>query len=112
MEVIVPVYGDYAATKACLDALEAEGSRMAKHVTVVDDCSPDGDIRAMTEERAQRGLFTLVRNEENLGFARSANRALEHIAQCDVPLLNSDTVLPRGATNSPWRLTRKPGSRL
>ena len=65
VEVIVPVYGDYAATKACLDALEAEGSRMAKHVTVVDDCSPDGDIRAMTEERAGRGLFTLVRNEEN-----------------------------------------------
>ena len=31
----------------------------------LDDCSPDAEIRALVEERATRGLFTLVRNEEN-----------------------------------------------
>jgi GT2 family glycosyltransferase len=97
LEVIVPVYGDYEATKACLDALEVEGSQIVKHVTVVDDCSPDVGIRAMTEDRAERGLFTLVRNEENFGFARSVNRILKRVAQCDLLLLNSDTVLPRRA---------------
>jgi len=97
VEVIIPVYRDYAATKACLDALEVEGSRIARHVTVIDDCSPDAEIRALVEERATRGLFTLVRNEENLGFARSVNRVLKRVVQCDVLLLNADTVLPRGA---------------
>lgn len=97
VEIIVPVYGDHAATKACLDALEAEGSKIAKHITVIDDCSPDADIQALVEDRAGRGLFTLLRNEENLGFARSVNRVLEGVARGDVLLLNADTVLPRGA---------------
>ena len=97
VEVIVPVYGDYAATKACLDALEAEGSRIAKRITVIDDCSPDADIQTLVESRAARGLFTLVRNEENLGFARSVNRVLARVAEGDVLLLNADTILPRGS---------------
>ena len=97
VEVIVPVYGDYAATKGCLDALEAEGSRIAKHITVIDDCSPEADIRALVNDRAARGSFTLVRNEENLGFARSVNRVLKRVVEGDVLLLNADTVLPRGA---------------
>jgi O-antigen biosynthesis protein len=95
VEVIVPVYGDYAATRVCLDALEAEGSRIAKHITVIDDCSPDADIRTLVEDGAARGMFTLVRNEENLGFARSVNRALARVVQSDVLLLNADTILPR-----------------
>ena len=97
LEIIVPVYQDYDATKACLDALEAEGSRIATRVTVIDDCSPDADLRSLIDDRAARGLFTLLRNEENLGFARSVNRALERMAPSDVLLLNADTVLPRGA---------------
>ena len=97
MEIIVPVYQDYDATKACLDALEAEGSWIATRVTVIDDCSPDADLRALIEDRAALGLFTLLRNGENLGFARSVNRALERMAPSDVLLLNADTVLPRGA---------------
>ncbi len=95
VEVIVPVYGDYAATKVCLDALEAEGSRVAKHITVIDDCSPDIDIRRLVEDRAARGLCTLVRNEENIGFARSVNRVLARVVRGDVLLLNADTIVPR-----------------
>ena len=94
VEVIVPVYGDYAATKVCLDALEAEGSRIEKHVTVIDDCSPDADIRSLVEDGASRGLFTLVRNEVNLGFARSINRVLARVCKGDVLLLNADTIIP------------------
>ena len=97
VEVIVPVYGDYHATKACLDALEDEGSRIAARVTVIDDCSPDASLRALIEDRAARGKFILLRNEENLGFARSVNCVLEHMEPSDVLLLNADTVLPRGA---------------
>jgi GT2 family glycosyltransferase len=101
LEIIVPVYQDYDATKACLDALEAEGSWIATRVTVIDDCSPDADLRALIEDRAALGLFTLLRNEENLGFARSVNRALERMAPSDVLLLNADTVLPRGVVPEP-----------
>ena len=97
VEIIVPVYGDYAATKACLDALETEGSQVGKHVTVIDDCSPDASIRALVEDRAARGLISLLRNEENLGFARSVNRALARVTRGDVLLLNADIIVPPGA---------------
>ena len=68
VDIIVPVYEDYAATKACLDCLENEGSRIAKHVTVIDDRTPNADLRALLEERAGRGRRTSMRNDENLGF--------------------------------------------
>ena len=95
--MIVPVYRDFAATKACLDALEREGSRIARHVTVVDDCSPDAEIKEMLEDRAARGVFALIRNEENCGFARSVNRVLKRVAEGDVLLLNADAILPKGS---------------
>ena len=97
VDVIVPVYEDYDATKACLDCLENEGSRIAKHVTVIDDCTPNADLRALLEERAARGLFTLIRNDENLGFAGSINLVLERLQHGDVLLLNADVLLPRSA---------------
>ena len=97
VNIIVPVYNDYDATKACLNSIEAQESRIAARVTVIDDCSPDASLRALIEDRAARGKFILVRNEENLGFARSVNRVLERTEPSDVLLLNADTVLPRGA---------------
>ena len=97
VDIIVPVYGNYNATKACLDSLEVEGSRITKRIIVIDDCTPDEDLRALLDDRASQGSFTLLRNDENLGFARSVNLALEWRKDGDVLLLNADTLLPRGA---------------
>ncbi|MBV9288243.1 MAG: glycosyltransferase, partial [Hyphomicrobiales bacterium] len=97
VDIIVPVYENYLATKACLDSLESEGSRIAKRVIVVDDCTPNDRLRSLLEERASGGLFSLLRTNENLGFARSVNLALAHRQDGDVLLLNSDTLLPPGA---------------
>jgi O-antigen biosynthesis protein len=97
VDIIVPVYENYIATKACLDSLEHEGSKITKRVIVIDDCTPNEDLRALLDERASRGLFTLLRNDENLGFARSVNLALARRQHGDVLFLNADTLLPRGA---------------
>ena len=54
VEVVVPVYGDFDATRACLEALEDEGSRIPTHVTLIDDCSPDpGSGRWRTPTRPE-----------------------------------------------------------
>ena len=97
VHVIVPVFEDYHATKACLDCLENEGSRIDKHITVIDDCSPSAELRALLEQQVARGLFTLIQNDENLGFARSVNLALARFDHGDVLLLNADALLPKGA---------------
>ena len=49
------------------------------------------------DEGASQGRFTLLRNDGNLGFARSVNFALARRQDGDVLLLNADTLLPRGA---------------
>ena len=95
-EIDCRLLGRPDAPKACLDAVQTEGSRIASLVTVIDDCSPDADLRALMEDHVALGLFTFLRNGENLGFARSANRPA-HERPSDVLLLNADTVLPRGA---------------
>ena len=97
VDIIVPVYGNYNATKACLDSLEVEGSRITRRIIVIDDCTPDEDLRALLDDRASQGRFGLLRNDENLGFARSVNLALTSRLDGDVLLLNADTLLPRGA---------------
>lgn len=98
LTVIVPVYADLDATRECLMALVAEaGGRQDVRLVVVDDASPDEDVRALLDALAGRGAIELKRNVVNLGFAGAVRRGLEDARGCDVLLLNADAVLPPGA---------------
>ncbi len=97
VDIIVPVYENYTATKACLESVEGEASRISKRIIVIDDCTPNARLRALLDEGASRGRFTLLRNDVNLGFARSVNLALARRWGGDVLLLNADTLLPQRA---------------
>jgi GT2 family glycosyltransferase len=97
--VVVPVYDDFEATRACFESLHAAlpNDRPAR-VIAVDDRAPDPAISALLDELAASGRVTLLRNPVNLGFAASANRAFDlREAGEDVLLLNADTIVPRGA---------------
>lgn len=41
---------------------------------MIDDDSPDVELASALARHAEQGLFTLLRNESNRGFVRSANR--------------------------------------
>lgn len=97
--VIVPVYGDYAATRACLESVarHADGAVEAE-LLIVDDETPEPRIATYLDELAavSPGMpTTLLRNETNQGFVRSVNRALRH-CEGDVIVLNSDTIVTEG----------------
>jgi GT2 family glycosyltransferase len=97
--LIVPVHGDPAATMACLDSLSAaRGAGDRWRIIVVDDASPDAELSAWLGKQAEQGVFELLRNPLNLGFARSVNRglAIRRIEE-DVVLVNADTIVPPGA---------------
>jgi GT2 family glycosyltransferase/glycosyltransferase involved in cell wall biosynthesis len=90
--VVIPTYGDPGVTIKCVRSLRRTtyGSRV--RIVVCDDASPDPEHR--------RRLATLrgaevIQGEEQLGFARNANRGLR-IAEGDVVLLNNDIVAHRG----------------
>lgn len=94
--VIVPVYGDFAATKRCLDALLAYPERrLTRRIIAVDDATPDQRIAALLDELWHDGKIELLRNGVNRGFAASVNSALGVLAADeDAVLLNADTMPP------------------
>jgi GT2 family glycosyltransferase len=92
--IIIPVYADFPATKACLDSVLAAAPQPDWRVLIVDDASPEPAIAKMLKRLGRRGLIALIRNERNLGFVGSINRALHAVAEGDIVLLNSDTIVP------------------
>jgi O-antigen biosynthesis protein len=94
--VIVPVYADAAATAACLDSLLASRKIEAFQILVVDDASPEPDIKDRIASLAAAGQIQVLTNAANLGFVGSINRAIQHATAGDIILLNSDTLVPPG----------------
>lgn len=95
--IIVPVYADAAATRACFESLAADrATTTRRRVIAVDDASPDAMIRALLDRLAASGQIVLLRNPQNVGFIRAVNRALKLVGQEDVVLLNADTATPPG----------------
>jgi O-antigen biosynthesis protein len=95
--VVVPVYGDYDATRACLESLLSELQSGSRHrAIVVNDATPDPRIAEYLVSVAAKPRIQLLMNARNLGFVGAVNRALREIADGDVVLLNADTIVPRG----------------
>lgn len=92
--IVIPVYRGLEETRRCLESVLAHRGRVPVEVLVVDDCSPDHEIRLWLDRLAARGEITLLRNETNRGFVASVNRGMREAGGRDVVLLNSDTEVP------------------
>lgn len=78
----------------CIAALPAAAAGVPYAVTVVDNASVDGTAERLASELAG---VTLIRQEENTGFARAHNVAARTLTTDYWLLLNSDAVLAPGA---------------
>ena len=90
--LVVPVYGQPLLTFTCLDSIADTCAAHDIEVIVIDDCSP---TPAQTELAKVEGV-QFVRNEKNLGFLRSCNRAVELARGEYVVILNNDIILTTG----------------
>lgn len=98
LTVIIPVYRDHAATRACIDsALAAVACTPGATILIVDDASPEPDIKRLLAGLATEPRIRILANEHNLGFVGAVNRALGETDGGDVVLLNSDTIVPKHA---------------
>lgn len=91
VDVIVPVYKNSDLTLNCLYHVLKASSLTPYELIVIDDCSPEEDLSMHLQELADRGLFSLYRNETNLGFVSTVNKGMRLHSDRDVVLLNSDT---------------------
>ena len=93
--IVIPVYGNAVAVLACLDSVFA--TLTSPHwIIVVDDASPDDDLRQALDRLAQEQRIDLIRHARNQGFPASANDGMSAAGGHDVILLNSDTLVPPG----------------
>ena len=90
IDVLIPIHGGGQETLACLDSVLATVAERGR-VVVVDDATEDAALTAALDDLATAGRITLLRNERNLGFVGSVNRALAMQSTHDIVLLNSDT---------------------
>jgi GT2 family glycosyltransferase len=91
INIVVPVYAGREETMICLRSVLATVPARVATLTVVDDASPDGDLRVELDALAAARRITLVRNPVNLGFPGAVNRGMRLHPERDVVLLNSDT---------------------
>ena len=91
VDVVMPVHGNRSLALRAIDSVLAAAVTVPFDLVVVDDASPDATLAADLKQLADRGMFSLLVNDTNLGFVRSANRGLLLHEDRDVILLNSDT---------------------
>lgn len=91
-DIIVPVYNGIEYFDALFSSLEK--TNVLYKLIIIDDCSPDENVRPYLREyaRLHSENTVLLENETNLGFVRTVNRGLETALadQAHAVILNTD----------------------
>lgn len=90
LSVIIVNYNVKAFLQQALDSIIRATRNLETEVFVVDNHSVDGSAELV---RTQYPQVKLIVNEENLGFSRANNQALEHATGEYIWLLNPDTLV-------------------
>ena len=93
LSVVIVSYRCADLLAECLDSLALNRADVDMEVMVVDNASGDDTVAV-----AERYPWVQVEElDNNLGFARANNRAMDRARGCAVLVLNPDTVLPEGS---------------
>lgn len=94
LSIVIVSYNTKAMTLECLASIGEQTLETCHEVIVVDNASSDGSAEAL---RGHPVVTRLIERQDNLGFARANNLAVEQARGELVLMLNPDTVvLDRG----------------
>lgn len=94
ISIIIISFNTKDLLKNCIKSVYETTKNLSYEIIVVDNASTD-DSPEMAEREFTEIL--LIRNTENLGFARANNQAIKVAKGKYVLLLNSDTIMKEGA---------------
>lgn len=94
VSVLIANYNGGDLVLRCLESVFRDAGSLDSEVIVVDNASADGSGEAIAARFPQ---VRLVRNSENVGFARATNQALRMAAGDILILLNNDAYFLSGA---------------
>jgi GT2 family glycosyltransferase/glycosyltransferase involved in cell wall biosynthesis len=97
LTIVIPCYGDVAATRVCFESVLRTRRPGADAVVIVNDHPGDAALEDLVHEQSRHPDVFVLRNDRNLGFVESVNRALAFVRSGDVLLLNADTEVFAGA---------------
>ncbi|SKB97114.1 Glycosyltransferase, GT2 family [Soonwooa buanensis] len=87
VSIIIPVYNQIHYTLNCLYSIFQNEDHIPKEIIVVNDCSTDDTAAIISKIKGVK----LINNQENLGFLKSVNKAIQYAEGEFVYLLNNDT---------------------
>jgi GT2 family glycosyltransferase len=93
VDILVPVYDGYEETLECINSVLRNRSlnRTAHRVIVLDDATPNAELRNALRAMAADGQIEHIQHATNLGFIRNVNRGMALHTERDVVWLNADT---------------------
>lgn len=93
ISICIPNWNCKDYLRACLESLREVAQGVGLQVVVVDNASTDGAPEMVEAEFPE---VELIRNRENLGFARASNQAARAARGTYLLFLNNDTIVPAG----------------
>ena len=91
VDVIIPVYRNRPLTLRCIESVLVASNETPCRVVVIEDDSPEPELKSDLVTLDEHGLIHLEVNAENQGFVVSVNRGMGLHPDRDVVILNSDT---------------------
>src|SRR4051794_10479389 len=112
IDIVIPFYRNAALIRPLFESLGRISDELTPlhRIAIVndspDDSTLDEELSREVDRLSHVASCTLLRNERNLGFVRSANRGLSGAREAghDAILLNSDTVVFPGAISELERI--------
>jgi GT2 family glycosyltransferase/glycosyltransferase involved in cell wall biosynthesis len=96
-DIIIPIFNGYDFVKKLLDSIEENTAQLSYRLLLVDDASSEEYLsHFLAEFSHQKNNVVLIKNDENLGFVASVNKAFSYVKSDFFVLLNSDTQVPSG----------------
>jgi GT2 family glycosyltransferase len=91
LSIVIVNYNVKHFLEQCLKSVYAAISNMEAEIFVVDNNSVDGSVEMVANKFPQ---VNLIANQENVGFSKANNQAIEKSSGSYVLLLNPDTIVP------------------
>jgi len=93
LSIIIVSWNACEFLRGCLNSIRTSGCLLVREIIVVDNASADGSAEMVATEFPE---VTLIRSNENLGFARGNNLGIRQASGTWLALINSDVKVHPG----------------
>ena len=101
LSIIIVNFNTKKLLLRCLNSIFTSKPKIKYEMIVVDNGSTDGSVAALykikNQSRRCRTKIKIIRNKENLGFAKANNQGIKRAKAEFILLLNSDTEVKKAA---------------